>query len=94
MAKAQGVAQCGEFGASVAKIAKIAMVNGIINANVVHRWRKLARGGDAKAATKTSEFIALPLTMAPQSGLPITWESAVADLHVGLRRSAITIYIT
>ena len=91
MTKAQVVAQWGEFGASVAEIAT---VNGIINANVVHRWRKLAPGGDAKAATKTGEFIALPLTMAPQPGLPITWESAVADLHVGLRRSAITIYIT
>jgi len=40
------------------------MANGI-NANIVHRWRKLARGNDAKAATKTGEFIALPLTMAP-----------------------------
>ena len=48
MTKAQVVAHCAEFGASVAKIA---MANGI-NANVVHRWRKLARGGDAKAATK------------------------------------------
>ncbi|MGP3505295.1 transposase [Paracidovorax citrulli] len=47
--KAQVVAECAEPGASVAKIA---MAHGI-NANVVHRWRKLARGGDAKAATKT-----------------------------------------
>ena len=38
MTTVQAVAQCAEFGAS------IAMANGI-NANVVHRWRKLARGG-------------------------------------------------
>ena len=29
-----------------------------IIANVVHCWHKLARGGDAKVATKTGEFIA------------------------------------
>ncbi len=79
-----------EFGASVAKVA---MANGI-NANVVHRWRKLARGGDAKAATKTREFIALPLTMAPPPRPPITSESGGADLHVELRRVAIKMSIT
>ena len=90
MTKVQVVAQCSEFGASVAKIA---MANGI-NANVVHRRRKLARGGDAKAATKTGEFIALPLTMATSQGLPIKSKSAGADLHVELRRGAITMFIT
>lgn len=69
------------------------MANGI-NANVAHRWRKLARGGAAKAATKTGEFIALPLTMAPPPRPPITSEPAVADLHVELRRGAITMSIT
>lgn len=69
------------------------MANGI-NANVVNRWRKLARGGEAKAVTKTGEFIAQPLTMAPPPGPPITSESAVADLHVELRRDAITMSIT
>jgi transposase-like protein len=66
MTKAQVVAQCAEAGASVAKIA---MAHGI-NANVVHRWRKLARGGDANVALKTGEFIALPLTMAPRRCRP------------------------
>lgn len=84
------MAQCAEFGAL---IAKIAVANGI-NANVFHRWRKLARGGDAKEATKTGEFIALPLTMAPPQGPPITSKSAGADLHVELRRGAITMSIT
>ncbi|MNV13730.1 Transposase [compost metagenome] len=54
MTKAHVVAQCAESGSSVAKIA---MANGI-NANIVHRWRKLARDGDAKVATRTGEFIA------------------------------------
>lgn len=90
MTKAQVVAQCAKFGASVAKIA---MANGI-NANVVHGWCKLTRGGEARGPTKTGEFIALPLTMAPPPGPPITSESAVADLHVELRRGAITMSIT
>lgn len=41
MTKAQVVAQCAEFGASVAKIA---VADGI-NVNVVHRWRKVVRVG-------------------------------------------------
>jgi hypothetical protein len=52
------------------------------------------RGGDVKVATKTGEFIALPLTMAPPPRPPITSESAVADLHVEPRRGAITMSIT
>jgi len=87
--KAQVVAQCAEPGASVAKIA---MAHGI-NANVVHRWRKLAQGGDAEAA-KTGEFIELPLTMAPAPALPTATEPAVPDLQVELRRGAITMSIT
>lgn len=88
--KAQVVAQCAEPGASVAKIA---MAHGI-NANVVHRWRKLARGGDAQAATKTGEFIALPLTMAPPPVPPTTSAPAASDLQVELRRGAITMSIS
>lgn len=90
MTKAQVVAQCAEPGASVAKIA---MAHGI-NANVVHRWRKLARGGDAQAATKTGEFIALPLTMAPPPVPPTTSAPEASDLQVELRRGAITMSIS
>ena len=57
--KAQVVAACDELGASVAKVA---MAHGI-NANVVHRWRQLAREGKA-ARARAGEFMALPLTMA------------------------------
>ena len=90
MTKAQVVAQCAEPGASVAKIA---MAHGI-NANVVHRWRKLARGGEAKAAPKSGEFIALPLTMAPDPVPSSAPAPAVPDLQVELRRGAITMSIT
>ncbi len=88
--KAQVVAQCAEPGASVAKIA---MAHGI-NATVVHRWRKLSRGGDVKAATKTGEFIALPLTVAPDPVPSSAPAPAVSDLQDELRRDAITMSIT
>lgn len=88
--KAQVVAECAEPGASVAKIA---MAHGI-NANVVHRWRKLARGGDVKIVSKAGEFIALPMTMGSASGPPTAPAPAVSDLQVELRRGAITMSIT
>jgi transposase len=88
--KARVVGECAEPGASVAKIA---MAHGI-NVNVVHRWRKLARGGDAKAALRSGEFIALPLTTAHAPVPPTTSEPAVPALQVELRRGAITMSIT
>ena len=81
--KAQVVAACNEPGASVAKVA---MAHGI-NANVVHRWRQLAREGKATAA-KAGEFIALPLTVAPQTA------PASADIRVELHRGPVTMTVT
>lgn len=81
--KAQVVAACDEPGASVAKVA---MVHGI-NANVVHRWRQLARQGKV-ASTKAGEFIALPLTVAPETA------PASADIRAELRRGPVTMTIT
>ena len=81
--KAQVVAACDEPGASVAKVA---MAHGI-NANVVHRWRQLAREGKA-APTKAGEFIALPL-MAPAIDAPMP-----ADIRVELRRGPVTMTVT
>ena len=46
--KAQVVAECDAPGASVAKVA---MSHGI-NANVVHRWRQLAREGASRLPAK------------------------------------------
>ncbi len=81
--KAQVVAACDEPGASVAKVA---MAHGI-NANVVHRWRQLAREG-RPAPAKTGEFIALPL-MVPREAGP-----APADIRVELRRGPVTMTVT
>jgi transposase len=82
--KAQVVAECGKPGASVAKVA---MAHGI-NANVVHRWRQLAREGKVQAPTTTGEFIALPLAM------PAAPQVAPADIRVELRRGAVTMNVT
>lgn len=82
--KAQVVAACNEPGASVAKVA---MAQGI-NANVVHRWRQLAREGKV-APVKTGEFIALPVMAAAVQTTP---ESA--DIRAELRRGPLTMTIT
>lgn len=81
--KAQVVAACDEPGASVAKVA---LAHGI-NANVVHRWRRLTREGKA-APARTGEFIALPLMLAPETA------PASEDIRVELRRGPLTMTIT
>ena len=81
--KAQVLGECEAQGASVAQVA---LSHGI-NANVVHRWRQLAREGKATAA-KAGEFIALPLMVAPESA------PASADIRVELRRGPVTMSIT
>jgi transposase len=75
--KAQVVAECEAPGASVAKVA---MSHGI-NANVVHRWRQLARDAQTPVGTKTGEFIALSLAAPAAAATP-------ADIRVELRRGA------
>ena len=67
-------------------MAKVAMAHGI-NANVVHRWRQMAREGKA-APAKTGEFIALLLTP------PAEATSASADIRVELRRGPVMTRIT
>jgi len=81
--KAQVVAACDAPGASVAKVA---MAHGI-NANVVHRWRQLAREGKANPA-KMGEFIALPLMPRPEVA------PASADIRVELRRGPVMMTVT
>ncbi len=82
--KGRVVAECDKHGASVAKV--VMMAHGI-NANVVHRWRQLARGGKPTPA-KTGEFIAPPL-MAPTETA-----SAPADIRVELRRGPVSLTVT
>jgi transposase len=82
--QAQVLAECAVAGASVAKVA---MSHGI-NANVVHRWRQLAREGRGAGAKLKTEFVpvSLPLTVSP----PAT----AADIQIELRRGATTMTIT
>ena len=84
--KAQVVAECAAADASVAKVA---MSHGI-NANVVHGWRKLARGGGggARSASKALEFI--PVAVAPA----VTAPAGARGIEVELRRGAVTMKIT
>jgi transposase len=81
--KAQVLAECDEPGASVAKVA---MSHGI-NANVVHRWRQLAREGKPPGPAKTGEF--MPVLLAAPSGAV-----APADIRVELHRGAMAMTIT
>lgn len=83
--KAQVIAECAAPGASVAKVA---MLHGI-NANVVHRWRQLAREARAPAPTPTptSEFVAVSLAPPPAA-------EPARDIQVQLRRGATAMTIT
>jgi transposase len=82
--KAQMLAECEMPGASVAKVA---MANGI-NANVVHRWRQLAREGRQATAVKPSEFVAVAI--AQPTSLPAPNCRAI---EVELRRGAVTMKV-
>ena len=75
--KAEVLAQCEASGASVAQVA---MSHGI-NANVVHRWRQLARTGGTKVAPPRSEFVPVPLVA------PVRPE-ADREIRIELRRGA------
>ena len=74
--KAQVLAECGEPGASVAKVA---MAHGI-NANIVHRWRQLSRDGAAVGPAKAGGFVVLSLQA------PDVPAALVTDVRVELRR--------
>ena len=82
--KAQVLADCEVPGASVAKVA---MSRGI-NANVVHGWRKLARGASEVALTRSREFVPVVLE---DGGVPCAGERGI---EVELRRGAVTMKLT
>jgi transposase len=81
--KAQVVAECNVRGASVAKVA---LAHGI-NSNIVHGWRKLARGPAASPAAQRMQFV--PVAIAPAPG----GASCRQDIEVELRRGAVTMKI-
>ena len=82
--KAQVLAECEVPGASVAKVA---MSHGI-NANVVHGWRKLARGDSGTAVVKPQEFVPVAL------GEAAVTRTGERSIEVELRRGAVTMKLT
>lgn len=83
--KAQVIAECGAPGASVARVA---LEHGL-NANLVHRWRRIAEGrGHGRHATlRAAEFVALPMAV------PAVTPSAV-DIRIELRRGPTSVTVT
>lgn len=80
--KAQVLAECAQPDASVASIA---MAHGL-NANLVHKWRRLAGKSQAPTPSSAFEFVALPLAaQAP---------AAAGDIAIELRRGAVTLKVT
>jgi transposase len=77
--KAQILAECAEPGASVARVA---MAHGI-NANVVHKWRRLAGSSSEPAAPAAFVPVSLPPPVAPPA----------ADIRIELRRGATTVAV-
>jgi transposase len=78
--KARLVAESQQPGASVAKVA---LAHGL-NANMLHTWRREARGKGAGAERKT-EFVALPL--------PAPVPSAGTAIRIELRQGATSIAV-
>ena len=83
--KAQVMAECDVPGASVAKVA---MSHGI-NANIVHRWRQLARESGSTMPACTSGFVPVRLAAAP-----VAAPALPADIQIQLRRGSTAMVIT
>ncbi len=81
-AKARVLAECDAAGASVAKVA---MAHGI-NANVVHRWRQLARESEVAAQAMNTEFVPVALSTQPDP-------TPVGDIRIELRRGAVAMTV-
>jgi transposase len=81
--KARVLAECAKPGASVAAVA---LEHGL-NANLVHRWRRLA-AGDAPARSG--------LEIAPAPFLPVAMAAAPApaDIRIELRRGATSVTVS
>ena len=61
-------------------MAKVAMAHGI-NANVVHRWRQLARESTVAIKSGSGEFVAVTLPVQPEP-------TPAGDIQIQLRRGA------
>jgi transposase len=91
--KAEVLQACGEPGASVAAVA---LARGV-NANLVHRWLRLAMTTPAPAAKAHErpaeggggEFVALQLPAPPVVAAPL-----VPDIRIELRRGATSVTVS
>ena len=81
--KARVLAECAKPGASVAAVA---LQHGL-NANLVHRWRRLA-SGEAPART------GLEIAPAPFVPVAVTREQPAADIRIELRRGATSVTVS
>lgn len=82
--KTQVLTQCSQPGASVAQVA---LVHGL-NANVVHRWRRLAGCAPGPSAMgAVTAFV--PMTLPPQA-TPTT----LPDIRIELRRGGAVVNIS
>lgn len=79
--RAQVLSECAQAGAS---IAGVALAHGL-NANLVHKWRRKARG--TPHASAQTQFIALALPPASRS------EPAQPDIRVQIQRANATIVV-
>ena len=95
--KALVLAECAAPGASVAKVA---MSHGL-NANIVHRWRKLARQRDCAGVRCTPSpaiLLAQPVAPGAPQFVPVSVAQtasppACADIQIELRRGATALKI-
>ena len=87
--KGQVLAECAEPGASVAKVA---MTHGL-NANLVHKWRRLARAvrSGSTPAPEPAQFIALSLSPTAVSSTAVPASHAPHDIRIELRRGAMVV---
>ena len=90
--KAQVLAECDQPNASVASVA---LKHGL-NANLVHRWRRLARGpaDEAMAVAGVEATAFVPLQLPPP---PVTIDAPAqrsADICVELHRGATAVKVT
>ena len=81
--KRRVLAECNEPGASVARVA---MAHGL-NANLVHKWRRLAARRNGGGAQNRNEVF-VPVAVAPAAG------PALADIRIELRRGPVAINVT
>lgn len=83
--KAQVIAECAVPGASVARVA---LEHGL-NANLVHRWRRIAEGREygRHATLRAAEFVALPMAAPAVTSSP-------ADIRIELRRGPTSVNVT